>query len=194
LKQAYELLAHLMAKDHLLPDPQLLYFMTHLQIGQLINRHHSSPKILYKAMRKMKLFPELNQEEYPEITIGVRYPVERDENLEYGDSITATPVSSGKVQATGKVCRTIEEASKLIEPGDILITHGTDIGWSPFFPILGGIVTELGGLISHGAVVAREYGLPCIVGATNATRIFKTGELLVLDAGKGTLTKVKVIV
>jgi len=59
-------------------------------------------------------------------------------------------VSSGKVQAKVKVCRTIEEASSLIEPGDILVTHGTDIGWSPFFPILGGIVTELGGLISHG--------------------------------------------
>ena len=49
--------------------------------------------------------------------------------------------------------------------GDVLITISTDIGWSPYFPLLGGVVTELGGLISHGAVVAREYGLPCVVGA-----------------------------
>ncbi len=59
--------------------------------------------------------------------------------------------------------------------GDILITISTDIGWSPYFPLLGGVVTELGGLISHGAVVAREYGLPCVVGAVGATAAFQNG-------------------
>ncbi|PSN31973.1 hypothetical protein C0J52_22566 [Blattella germanica] len=62
-----------------------------------------------------------------------------------------------------------------LEPGDILITHSTNIGWTPYFPLLSGVVTELGGLFSHGAVVAREYGLPCIIGCQNATTIFKTG-------------------
>ncbi len=61
--------------------------------------------------------------------------------------------------------------------GDILITVSTDIGWSPYFPLLGGVATELGGLISHGAVVAREYGLPCVVGVEGATAIFKNGKL-----------------
>ena len=56
------------------------------------------------------------------------------------------------------------------------MTTATDIGWSPYFPLLGGVVTELGGLISHGAVVAREYGLPCIVGATAATSKVKDGK------------------
>ena len=54
----------------------------------------------------------------------------------------------------------------------------TDIGWSPYFPLLGGVSTELGGLISHGAVVAREYGLPCVVGVEGATSIFKTGKAI----------------
>lgn len=67
--------------------------------------------------------------------------------------------------------------AKNIQHGDILITHCTDIGWSPYFPLLAGIVTELGGLISHGAVVAREYGLPCIVGAKGATKAFHTGKV-----------------
>lgn len=65
-----------------------------------------------------------------------------------------------------------------IQQADILITRATDIAWSPYFPLLSGIVTELGGLISHGAVVAREYGLPCIVGAKNATEVFETGKEL----------------
>jgi len=70
--------------------------------------------------------------------------------------------------------------AKNIQHGDILITHYTDIGWSPYFPLLAGIVTELGGLISHGAVVAREYGLPCIVGAKGATQVFQSGKVFIL--------------
>ncbi len=62
--------------------------------------------------------------------------------------------------------------------GDVLITVSTDIGWSPYFPLLGGVVTELGGLISHGAVVAREYGLPCVVAAAGATDVFETGDTI----------------
>ena len=92
-----------------------------------------------------------------------------------GLRIQGTPVCNGVI--TGRVCvaLTLEEA-KAIQPGDVLITCATDIGWSPYFPLLGGIATEIGGLISHGAVIAREYGLPSIVNAENATRLFKTGE------------------
>ena len=77
-----------------------------------------------------------------------------------------------------------------IKPGDILITRSTDIGWSPYFPIIGGVVTELGGLISHGAVVAREYGLPCLVGVEFATDKFVSGDKVCLDSERGILSKV----
>ena len=73
--------------------------------------------------------------------------------------------------------------------GDVLITISTDIGWSPYFPLLGGVVTELGGLISHGAVVAREYGLPCVVGAEGATLAFQSGDQVVIDGTLGTVSK-----
>jgi phosphoenolpyruvate synthase/pyruvate phosphate dikinase len=98
---------------------------------------------------------------------------------EEGLCIQGTSVCNGI--ATGRACvaLTLEETAD-IKPGDILITNATDIGWSPFFPLLGGVVTELGGLISHGAVVAREYGLPCIVSAENATRKFRTGECSII--------------
>ena len=68
-------------------------------------------------------------------------------------------------------------------------TRCSDIGWSPYFPILAGVITELGGLISHGAVVAREYGLPCLVGAEAATEIFRDGETLCLDATQGVVVR-----
>lgn len=65
--------------------------------------------------------------------------------------------NAGKITGRACVVKSFDEVSK-IKAGDILITHSTDIAWSPYFPILSGVVTELGGLISHGAVVAREYG------------------------------------
>ncbi|CAN7940293.1 unnamed protein product, partial [Ixodes hexagonus] len=74
---------------------------------------------------------------------------------------------------------------------DILVTNATDIGWSPYFTLLSGIVTELGGLLSHGAVIAREYGLPCVVGVENATDIFTSGDTILLDATQGTVSTIK---
>lgn len=90
--------------------------------------------------------------------------------------IEGTSVCGGSVLGRACVITDLSEAN-IIQHGDILITHCTDIGWSPYFPLLAGIVTELGGLISHGAVVAREYGLPCIVGAKGATQVFQTSKV-----------------
>ncbi|CAL1271870.1 unnamed protein product [Larinioides sclopetarius] len=87
-----------------------------------------------------------------------------------------------------RVAFDLEEAS-LLQPGEILVTYSTDIGWSPYFPILGGVVTELGGLISHGAVVSREYGLPCIAGLQGATQQFKTGDYVLLDGNQEILQR-----
>lgn len=62
-------------------------------------------------------------------------------------------------------------------------------GWTPYFPLLSGVVTELGGMLSHGAVVAREYGLPAVAGVLGATEFFKSGETIVLDGNKGVVFK-----
>uniref|UniRef100_A0A914ZBL9 PEP-utilising enzyme mobile domain-containing protein n=1 Tax=Panagrolaimus superbus TaxID=310955 RepID=A0A914ZBL9_9BILA len=87
--------------------------------------------------------------------------------------LSGTPVCEGIVSGIARVAKTLEEAS-LTQPGEILITRYTDIGWSPIFPIINGLVTEIGGLLSHGSVVAREYGLPCIIAVADATDIFHT--------------------
>lgn len=63
------------------------------------------------------------------------------------------------------------------------------LGWTPYFPLLGGVVTEVGGLLSHGAVVAREYGLPAIVGVAGVTEFVKSGDVVALDGNKGILHK-----
>ncbi|KAF2365020.1 PEP-utilizing enzyme mobile domain, partial [Trinorchestia longiramus] len=89
-------------------------------------------------------------------------------------SLHGTPVCLGRVRGPARVVTSLSHASD-IQRGDILVVYSTDVGWTPYFPLLSGIVTEIGGLISHGAVVAREYGLPCVVGVRGATQIFKSG-------------------
>jgi pyruvate,water dikinase len=64
----------------------------------------------------------------------------------------------------------------VMQAGDILVVICTDVGWSPYFPLIAGLVSEMGGMISHGAVVAREYGIPCVVSIPNATLRLKNGQ------------------
>lgn len=72
-----------------------------------------------------------------------------------------------------------------LQPGEILVTPITDIGWTPYFSMIGGLVTDLGSSVSHGAVIAREYGLPCVVNTRQGTRFFQTGNRVRLDGDNG---------
>ena len=72
-----------------------------------------------------------------------------------------------------------------LEDGDILVTCFTDPGWTPLFVSIKGLVTEVGGLMTHGAVVAREYGLSAVVGVQNATRLIKDGQRIRVHGTEG---------
>lgn len=72
-----------------------------------------------------------------------------------------------------------------LEEGDILVTSFTDPSWTPLFVSIKGLVTEVGGLMTHGAVVAREYGLPAVVGVENATKIIKNGQRILVNGTEG---------
>jgi pyruvate,water dikinase len=75
-----------------------------------------------------------------------------------------------------------------VRSGEILVVPCTDPGWTPVFRLIGGLITETGGLLSHGAVVSREYGIPAVTNIPNACRIFKTGQTVTIDGSKGTVT------
>jgi pyruvate,water dikinase len=74
-----------------------------------------------------------------------------------------------------------------LEPGEVLVAPSTDPGWTPLFLTAGGLVMEMGGMMSHGAVVAREYGIPAVVGVTGATERITTGQRLRVDGSAGTV-------
>ena len=84
------------------------------------------------------------------------------------------PVSAGTVEGRARVILDLAQAA--LEAGDILVTTFTDPSWTPLFVAISGLVTEVGGLMTHGAVIAREYGLPAVVGVENATRLIRDGQ------------------
>ena len=94
-------------------------------------------------------------------------------------------VSSGIVEGRARVVLDMADAD--LEAGDILVTAYTDPSWSPLFVAIAGLVTEVGGLMTHGAVVAREYGLPAVVGVEHATRLIVDGQRIRLDGSAGTV-------
>lgn len=93
------------------------------------------------------------------------------------------PVSSGVVEGKARVILNMEEAN--LEEGDILVTAFTDPSWTPLFVSIKGLVTEVGGLMTHGAVIAREYGLPGVVGVENATKLIKDGQRIRVHGTEG---------
>jgi rifampicin phosphotransferase len=97
----------------------------------------------------------------------------RRDNVPPG-ALTGLPVSAGTVDGRARVILDMAEAD--LEPGDILVTAYTDPSWTPAFVAIRGLVTEVGGLMTHGAVIAREYGLPAVVGVENATRLIRDGQ------------------
>jgi pyruvate,water dikinase len=101
-------------------------------------------------------------------------------------SLRGTPASPGRVTARARVI--LDPTGAYLEPGEILVAPSTDPGWTPLFLTASGLVMEMGGAISHGAVVAREYGIPAVVGVPGATERIVTGQCILLDGSEGTVT------
>lgn len=98
--------------------------------------------------------------------------------------ITGIPASPGVARGRAKVVRRLEEAGKL-EPGDILVCELTMPPWTPLFSTVGAVVADSGGVLSHCAIVAREYGVPCVVRTKHGTSLIEDGMLLTVDGSKG---------
>jgi pyruvate,water dikinase len=95
--------------------------------------------------------------------------------------------SSGVVEGPARIVRSVEEISRL-QKGDILVCQVTNPTWAPIFQKITAAVSDIGGSMSHAAIVAREYGLPAVVGTGNATSRIKDGQRIRVDGGRGVVT------
>lgn len=188
LKIAYRSLADILVQNKLLPDADLIYFLTHQELGDLINNNKVS--LIKKAILRKRLLPEQFECQYDDVYIGKPSPKPKyvdDHNI---NSLSGDPISRGIIKGTARVINSPEDA-KTLKEGEIMVVKFTDIGWSPYYSIAGGMITEIGSALSHGAVVAREYGLPLVVNVKNATNIIKTGDTIHLNATSGLIDIIK---
>src|SRR5438874_3514059 len=98
-------------------------------------------------------------------------------------ALIGLPVSAGTIEGRARVILDMAQAD--LEPGDILVTAHTDPSWTPLFAAIKGLVTEVGGLMTHGAVIAREYGLPAVVGVQQASQLIRDGQRIRVDGTGG---------
>ena len=98
-------------------------------------------------------------------------------------ALIGSPVSAGIFEGTARVV--LDPTTETLEPGSILVAPFTDPGWTPLFVNAGGLVTEVGGLMTHGSVVARKYGIPAVVGVIEATKLIKTGDRIRINGDSG---------
>ena len=106
-----------------------------------------------------------------------------DPNATADGALRGTPASSGTVRGRARVV--LDPVGAHLEPGEILVAPSTDPGWTPLFLTAAGLVMEMGGAMSHGSVVAREYGIPAVVGVDGASARIKTGQTIEIDGGRG---------
>jgi len=100
--------------------------------------------------------------------------------------MTGSPGSAGRVEGVVRRLDRLEDGDQL-QQGEILVTGQTNIGWTFLFPRAGAIITDVGAPLSHAAIVARELGIPAVVGCSDATRWLRSGDRVRLDGGRGTV-------
>jgi pyruvate,water dikinase len=106
-----------------------------------------------------------------------------------GAVLRGLPASPGIVEGRARVILREDEMGSL-QPGEILVVHTTDVGWTPLFLVAAGVVSELGGPLSHAAVVAREFAVPSVVNVMGATRTIRPGDVLRVDGDRGTVERI----
>jgi phosphohistidine swiveling domain-containing protein len=112
----------------------------------------------------------------------VRAPL--PETVSASDTVTGVAGSAGRVEGVVRFLASMEEADQL-QPGEILLASTTNVGWTPLFPRAAAVVTNIGAALSHAAIVARELGIPAVVGCGDATMRLKTGDRVLVDGGRG---------
>lgn len=184
-KTAFRHLGALMEAEGKLPDADLLNFFLFEEFSGVVENPTASLLTLAEARRDALAYQQ--QFEFPETSVGIPQPLEPVVVDTSDGVLLGRPASRGIVEGIVRVARTLDEAAAL-QPGEILVTPITDIGWTPYFSLIGGLITDLGSSVSHGAVIAREYGLPCVVNTRQGTRFFKTGDRARLDGDSGKVT------
>ncbi|WP_149699469.1 phosphoenolpyruvate synthase [Chitinophaga sp. CF418] len=177
LKEAGQLV-----QANILHEKEDVYFLTLEELREVVRTNKLDYQVISKRKEEYKLHEKLTPPRVMTSDGEVIRGEYKWENLPAG-AIVGLPVSSGLIEGRARVILNMDDAN--LEEGDILVTAFTDPSWTPLFVSIKGLVTEVGGLMTHGAVIAREYGLPAVVGVGNATKLIKDGQRIRVHGTEG---------
>lgn len=181
-KQAMLKEAEQLVRAGVIHDKEDIYYLTFEELHEVVRTNELDYQIISKRKDEYKLYEKLTPPRVitsdGEIITG---EYKRDKLT--AEAIAGLPVSSGVIEGRARVILNMEDAD--LEDGDILVTTFTDPSWTPLFVSIKGLVTEVGGLMTHGAVIAREYGLPAVVGVEKATKLIKDGQRIRVNGTEG---------
>jgi pyruvate,water dikinase len=181
-KQALLKEAEQLVQTSVIHEKEDIFYLTFEELHEVVRTNKLDDQIISRRKDDYNFFEKLTPPRVitsdGEIITG-KY---KQENLP-DKAIIGLPVSTGVIEGRARVILNMEEAD--LEDGDILVTAFTDPGWTSLFVSIKGLVTEVGGLMTHGAVIAREYGLPAVVGVENATKLIKDGQQIRVNGTEG---------
>jgi pyruvate,water dikinase len=181
-KQALLKEAEALVQANVIHDQEDIYYLTFEELHEVVRSHTLDYQIINKRKVDYQVYKKLTPPRVITSDGEILHGAYKRENLPAG-VIVGLPVSSGIIEGRARVIFKMEDAD--LEENDILVTPFTDPSWTPLFLSIKGLVTEVGGMMTHGAVIAREYGLPAVVSVEDATARIKDGQRIRLNGTEG---------
>ncbi len=165
--------AERITQAHVLREKEDIFYLTLQELHDVVRAHQVDDQLIRQRKDAFRSYQALTPPRVMTSDGEVVTGSYRREDIPAG-ALVGLPVSAGTVEGRARVILDMAEAD--LEPGDILVTTSTDPSWTPLFVAIKGLVTEVGGLMTHGAVIAREYGVAAVVGVEHATRLIQDGQ------------------
>jgi pyruvate,water dikinase len=174
--------AERLVRTHVLREKEDIFFLTFQELHEVARTNRVDDQLIGRRKDAFRSYEALTPPRVLTSDGEVAAATYRRDDMPAG-ALIGLPVSAGTVEGRARVILDMAQAD--LEAGDILVTIHTDPSWSPLFVGITGLVTEVGGQMTHGAVIAREYGLPAVVGVERATRLIRDGQRIRVHGSDG---------
>jgi pyruvate,water dikinase len=172
-KQALLAEAERLVRARVIREREDIFYLTFAELHDVVRMQRADDRLIRERKEAFASYQTLTPPRVLTSDGEARSGAYRREDVPAG-ALVGLAVSAGTVEGRARVILDMAEAD--LDSGDILVTAFTDPSWTPLFVAVAGLVTEVGGLMTHGAVIAREYGLPAVVGVPDATRLIRDGQ------------------
>src|SRR6266568_4300759 len=181
-KQALLKEAEQLVQANVIHEKEDIYYLTFEELREVVRTKKLDDQIISKRKDEYTFYEKLTP---PRVITSDGEIIAGEYKREHlpAEALVGLPVSSGVIEGRARVILNMEDAD--LEDGDIVVTSFTDPSWTPLFVSIKGLVTEVGGLMTHGAVIAREYGLPAVIGVESATKLIKDGQRIRVNGTEG---------